>query len=71
MEGDGLTGGELAGGYDLRVAGADDSLNRISADAHYARRNDYDEAEQEGVLDQVLAVFCAPQNQQQLPHDHL
>ena len=56
----------LVGGGDLRVAGVHDALDRSAADSHNSRRDEDDEGDQEGVLDQVLAVFLAPQRPQQL-----
>src|ERR1035441_9676966 len=49
-------------GRDLGVALAGDSRDRLAADGGYSRRNEYDEGQQERVLDQVLTIVLQPQS---------
>ena len=64
-------GDDTVGGGDLRVAGVDDSLDRLRTYSHEPCRNEYEESNQKGVLGQVLAVLFVPKGQQQLHRDYL
>jgi hypothetical protein len=64
-------GDDAVGGGDLRVAGIDDSLDRLCADADEPGSNENDESDQKSVLDQVLAILIVPQGPQQLHRDYL
>ena len=54
-------GDDAVGGGDLRGARIDDSLDRVGTESHKPCCDEYNEGNQERVLDHVLAVLILPQ----------